>query len=108
MQPLDCVFLTRKAGQRDLVSHIEPGFSIPLQFLWSSCCDSGGLGHDRICHLLTFTATSLPRSVAEISQIREQQRFVTEVESDRDGEDERRKASGCRNCVGLGVEEILT
>lgn len=53
--------------------------------------DSGGWGHDCIGHPLTFTATSLAWSVAEISQIWAQERFVTEVKTDRGGEDEGEK-----------------
>lgn len=58
---------------------------------WTKGCDAGGWGHDCIGYPLTFTASTLPWSVAEISQIWEQESFVTEVESDRGGEDEGQK-----------------
>lgn len=51
--------------------------------------------------LITSTATSLAWSVAEISQIYEQERFVTEVKADRGGEDEGEK------CLAVVTVSVL-
>ncbi len=94
---------SKSMGWRD--GHIKAEFSISSQFLLSSAGRNATTQVVEVTtvfgHPLTSTATSLAWSVAEISQIWEQERFVTEVKADRGGEDEGEK------CLAAGAASVL-